>query len=140
MSDHRHICSLGVKRPGQAYFFGYDEGPPGLDLLFLAAMASGEWPDRDVVRGVAQGRDPAWAPLQDLLSRSGLAEADRRRPSCFRMPRAKGPGSPDLRSSSIAVVRGRPLEAPGREWRRHATACSRRMLAVWATRGPWWTG
>jgi aminoglycoside phosphotransferase (APT) family kinase protein len=57
----------------------YDDGPPGLDLLFLAAMACGEWPDRDVVRGVAEGRDPGWAPLQDLLSRSGLAEGDRRR-------------------------------------------------------------
>jgi Phosphotransferase enzyme family/Glycosyl transferase family 2 len=56
----------------------YDEGPPGLDLLFLAVMACGEWPDRELARDVAQGRDPAWAPLQDLLTRSGLAGADRR--------------------------------------------------------------
>jgi hypothetical protein len=56
----------------------YDEGPPGLDLLFLAVMARGEWPDREVARAVAHGRDPDWAPLQDLLRRSGLGRADQR--------------------------------------------------------------
>jgi threonine dehydrogenase-like Zn-dependent dehydrogenase len=41
MSDHRHICSLGVKRPGQAYFFGYDEGPPGDDQVRLETLYTG---------------------------------------------------------------------------------------------------
>ena len=47
MSDWRHIRSLGVERPGQAYFFGYDEGPPNdgqvrLDLLYTGFSAGTE--------------------------------------------------------------------------------------------------
>ena len=47
MSEWRHIRSLGVERPGQAYFFGYDEGPPDdgrvrLDLLYTGFSAGTE--------------------------------------------------------------------------------------------------
>lgn len=47
MSDWRHVRSLGVERPGQAYFFGYDEAPPGdgqvrLDLLYTGFSAGTE--------------------------------------------------------------------------------------------------
>lgn len=47
MPEWRHIRSLGVERPGQAYFFGYDEGPPGdgqvrLDLLYTGFSAGTE--------------------------------------------------------------------------------------------------
>ena len=47
MSEWRHVRSLGVERPYQAYFFGYDEGPPGdgqvrLDLLYTGFSAGTE--------------------------------------------------------------------------------------------------
>lgn len=47
MSDWRHVRSLGVERPGSAYFFGYDEGPPNdgqvrLDLLYTGFSAGTE--------------------------------------------------------------------------------------------------
>ncbi|WP_217430949.1 zinc-dependent alcohol dehydrogenase [Sphingomonas bacterium] len=47
MSEVRHVRSLGVERPGQSYFFGYDEGPPGdgqvrLDLLYTGFSAGTE--------------------------------------------------------------------------------------------------
>ena len=47
MSEWRHVRSLGVERPGQAYFFGYDEAPPGdgqvrLDLLYTGFSAGTE--------------------------------------------------------------------------------------------------
>ncbi len=47
MSDHRRIRSLGVERPGQAFFFDYDEGPPGegearLDMLYTGFSAGTE--------------------------------------------------------------------------------------------------
>lgn len=41
MSERRHIRSLGVDRPGQAYFFGYDEGPPGDGQVRLELLYSG---------------------------------------------------------------------------------------------------
>lgn len=44
---HRSIRSLGVEAPGRAYFFGYDEGPPGhgqvrLDTLYTGLSAGTE--------------------------------------------------------------------------------------------------
>ena len=41
MSDHRRIRSLGVERPGQAYFFEYDEGPPGDGQVRLETLYTG---------------------------------------------------------------------------------------------------
>ena len=41
MSDHRHIRSLGVERPGEAYFFGYEEGPPGDGQVRLETLYTG---------------------------------------------------------------------------------------------------
>ena len=41
MSEWRHIRSLGVERPGQAYFFGYDEGPPGEGQVRLETLYTG---------------------------------------------------------------------------------------------------
>jgi aminoglycoside phosphotransferase (APT) family kinase protein len=52
----------------------YEDGPPGLDILFLAAMARGDRPDYDLVRIVAAGEDPDWAPLQRLLREAGIVE------------------------------------------------------------------
>ena len=45
--EHRHIRSLGIERPGEPYFFGYDEGPAGdgqlrLDLLYTGLSAGTE--------------------------------------------------------------------------------------------------
>ena len=56
----------------------YEDGPPGLDLLFLALMASDDRPDREVIRSVAAGSDPDWAPLQRYLRESGLEGVDLR--------------------------------------------------------------
>ncbi len=47
MSEWRHIRSLGVERPRQAYLHGYDEGPPGpgqvrLDMLYTGFSAGTE--------------------------------------------------------------------------------------------------
>ena len=47
MSEMRHVRSLGVERPGQAFFLGYDEGPPQegqvrLDLLYTGFSAGTE--------------------------------------------------------------------------------------------------
>ena len=41
MSDHRRIRSLGVERPGQTYFFEYDEGPPGDGQVRLETLYTG---------------------------------------------------------------------------------------------------
>ena len=45
--EHRHIRSLGFERPGEPYFFGYDEGPAGdgqlrLELLYTGLSAGTE--------------------------------------------------------------------------------------------------
>jgi len=50
----------------------YLDGPPGLDVLFLALMARGNRPDDGLVRSLAAGRDPEWAPLQRLLGDGGV--------------------------------------------------------------------
>jgi aminoglycoside phosphotransferase (APT) family kinase protein len=50
----------------------YLDGPPGLDVLFLALMARGSRPDRGLVRSLAAGRDPEWAPLRRLLREAGV--------------------------------------------------------------------
>jgi len=50
----------------------YEDGPPGLDVLFLALMARGDRPDHGLVRTLAAGRDPEWAPLQRLLREAGV--------------------------------------------------------------------
>ena len=47
MSEWRHIRSLGVERPFEAFFAGYDEGPPGdgevrLDTLYTGLSAGTE--------------------------------------------------------------------------------------------------
>lgn len=57
----------------------YEDGPPGLDLLFLALMATGDRPDREVVRAVSAGGEPAWGPFQRYLRESGLEGVDLRR-------------------------------------------------------------
>nr|WP_319934245.1 zinc-binding dehydrogenase [Lichenihabitans sp. Uapishka_5] len=41
MSDHRRIRSLGVERPGEAYFFEYEEGPPGDGQVRLETLYTG---------------------------------------------------------------------------------------------------
>ncbi|HSC50567.1 MAG TPA: glycosyltransferase [Gaiellaceae bacterium] len=52
----------------------YEDGPPGLDLLFLAAMVRGDVPDTELLRDLARGRDPAWSPLRELLRRAGVGD------------------------------------------------------------------
>jgi hypothetical protein len=52
----------------------YEDGPPGLDVLFLAAMARGDVPDTKLLRDLARGRDPQWAPLRELLRRAGVGD------------------------------------------------------------------
>ncbi len=37
----RHVRSLGVERPGEAYLWGYDEGPPGEGLVRLDTLYTG---------------------------------------------------------------------------------------------------
>jgi len=41
-------------------------------VLFLALMARGNHPDHGLMRALAVGRDPAWAPLQRLLREAGV--------------------------------------------------------------------
>ena len=41
MSEWRHIRSLGIERPGQAYLHGYDEGPPGDGQVRLQTLYTG---------------------------------------------------------------------------------------------------
>ena len=52
----------------------YEDGPPGLDVLFLAVMARGDVPDSELLRDLVQGRDPEWAPLRGLLRRAGVGD------------------------------------------------------------------
>jgi hypothetical protein len=52
----------------------YEDGPPGLDVLFLAVMARGDVPDTELLRDLARGRDPEWAPLRGLLRRAGVGD------------------------------------------------------------------
>ena len=47
MSEWRHVRSLGVERPGEAYLHGYDEGPPDegrvrLEMLYTGFSAGTE--------------------------------------------------------------------------------------------------
>jgi hypothetical protein len=53
----------------------YEDGPPGLDVLFLGAMARSNRPDARLLRDVARGRDPEWGPLRRHLRRAGVDEA-----------------------------------------------------------------
>ena len=41
-------------------------------MLFLALMARSNRPDHGLVRTLAIGRDPEWAPLQRLLGGAGV--------------------------------------------------------------------
>ena len=41
MSDHRHIRSLGIGAPRDAYLLGYDEGPPGDGQVRLETLYTG---------------------------------------------------------------------------------------------------
>ena len=41
MSEHRHIRSLGIERPGEAYFLGYDEAPPNEGQVRLETLYTG---------------------------------------------------------------------------------------------------
>ena len=41
MADHRTILSLGFEAPGKAYFFDYEEGPPGDGMVRLDTLYSG---------------------------------------------------------------------------------------------------
>ena len=41
MSEHRRIRSLGIERPGQAFFVEYDEGPPGEGQVRLETLYTG---------------------------------------------------------------------------------------------------
>jgi threonine dehydrogenase-like Zn-dependent dehydrogenase len=41
VSEHRRIRSLGIEQPGKAYFFEYDEGPPGDSQVRLNTLYSG---------------------------------------------------------------------------------------------------
>jgi hypothetical protein len=52
----------------------YEDGPPGLDVLFLAAMARSDRPDVRLLRDLARDRDPEWAPLRERLRRAGVDE------------------------------------------------------------------
>jgi hypothetical protein len=56
----------------------YEDGPPGLDLLFAAVMATGDWPDAELALTLADGRDPPWASVQQHLRAAGLDDADLR--------------------------------------------------------------
>ena len=58
----------------------YEAGFPGLDILFGAVMARGWPPDARVVRLLARGKDPDWAPLVSLLAQAGLDAPDLRPP------------------------------------------------------------
>jgi Phosphotransferase enzyme family/Glycosyl transferase family 2 len=51
----------------------HDAGPPGLDLLFVAAMARSDRPDGDLLAAVAAGNDPDWAPLHEFLRHMGVS-------------------------------------------------------------------
>ena len=53
----------------------YEDGPPGLDVLFLATMARSDRPDAQLLRGLAVGRDPDWVPLRACLRRAGVEAA-----------------------------------------------------------------
>jgi hypothetical protein len=56
----------------------YDDGPPGLDVLFLAAMARSDRPDAELLRDLARGHNPEWAPVRDFMRRAGIEEAQLR--------------------------------------------------------------
>ena len=58
MSEWRHIRSLGVERPGEAYLHGYDEGPPG-DVQVLGDLGAGLAGPHDQDRAGDPGADPA---------------------------------------------------------------------------------
>jgi len=52
----------------------HEDGPPGLDVLFLAATARSGRPDAQVLLELAGGRDPEWAPVREHLRRAGVED------------------------------------------------------------------
>jgi GT2 family glycosyltransferase len=52
----------------------YEDGPPGADLLFLAAMSRGARPDSSLVRLLAHGVDPGSLRLRPALQRAGVPD------------------------------------------------------------------
>lgn len=52
----------------------YDDGPPGLDVLFLATMARSDQPDAKVVQALARGGDVAALQLRETLRRAGVGD------------------------------------------------------------------
>ena len=68
MSEWRHVRSLGVERPGQAYFFGYDEAPPGDGQVRLDLRGeAGEF-------GGPAGPDPRAGQHGDRVDPEGLED------------------------------------------------------------------
>ena len=53
----------------------HEAGPPGLDLLFLATMARSDRTDRQLLANLADGKDPAWASLTQVVSEELLLVA-----------------------------------------------------------------
>jgi GT2 family glycosyltransferase len=54
------------------------EGPPGLDLLFLALTAQRSGPDEKVPAALLAGRDPSFGPVRALLRRAGVPDGRQR--------------------------------------------------------------
>ena len=88
----------------------YEDGPPGLDVLFLAAMARSDRPDAALLRDLARGRDPEWAPLRDVLRRAGIEEA-RLRPFLLALL-AVWAADEQARVELLGIPRAEPMYRP----------------------------
>lgn len=84
------------------------EGVPGLDLLFLAVTTGGHaTPDGSIVRALAEGRDPSFAPLTRYLDELGV-DGKRLRPTLLTIL-AWWAADETRRLTLLGSVRGRPV-------------------------------
>jgi GT2 family glycosyltransferase len=84
------------------------DGPPGLDLLFLTATARSDRPDAQVLRDLAGGRDPEWAPVREHLRRAGV-EDEVLRPLLLALLAGWAAGEEEARTARPGMPRAEPL-------------------------------
>ena len=88
----------------------YRDGPPGLDLLFLALMARSDRPDPKVISKLAHGSEPEWAVLRSYLARGGIDEGQL--PSLLLAALAVWAADEQARAAAPGMPRAEPLYRP----------------------------
>ncbi|HJZ61735.1 MAG TPA: glycosyltransferase [Miltoncostaeaceae bacterium] len=109
--QRKNVLLGGERRVGVLdWEHAYRDGPPGLDLLFLALMAGSDRPDPDVISALARGSEPEWAPLRSYLARGGID--DPQLPSLLLAALAVWAADEQARAAVPGMPRAEPLYLP----------------------------